>query len=75
MHQRNADIPDMLTTVPPVWILDILERQGITVSKADRENNELQMYGLPWFYISSLLRQGARSLRSLPADGGVRGLA
>lgn len=76
MHQRKADIPDILdilTTVPHAWILDTLERRSIAVSRADRENNELQMYGLNWFYISFLLRQGARSLRSLLADGGVLG--
>jgi hypothetical protein len=42
----------------------------MAVSRADRENNELQMYGLTWIYISFLPRQGARSLRSLSADGG-----
>jgi hypothetical protein len=36
----------MLTTVPHAWILDIVERRVIAVSRADRENNELQMYGL-----------------------------
>jgi hypothetical protein len=70
VHRRKADIPDILTTVPHAWILDSVERKVIAVSRADRENNELQMYGLTWFYISFLLRQGARSLRSLPADGG-----
>jgi len=74
VHRRKkADIPDKLTTVPHAWILDTVERGVIAVSRADRENNELQMYGLTWFYISFLPRQGARSLRSLPDDGGVRG--
>src|SRR5215218_8123466 len=38
--RREADIPDMLTTVPHAWILDTVERRVITVSRADRENNE-----------------------------------
>ena len=70
MHRRKADIPDILTTVPHAWIVDTVEQRIIAVSRADRENNELHMYGLTWFYISFLLRQGARSLRSLPDDGG-----
>jgi hypothetical protein len=65
----------MLTIVPHAWILDTVWRRVIAVSRADTENNELHMYRLTWFYISFLLRQGARSLRSLPDDGGVRGLA
>jgi hypothetical protein len=44
VHQRNADIPDMLTTVPHAWILDSVERQVMAVSRADTENNEPQMY-------------------------------
>ena len=70
MHRRKADIPDILTTAPPTWILDTVEQWIIAVSRADRENDELQMYTVTWFYISFLLRQGARSLRSLPDDGG-----
>jgi hypothetical protein len=70
VHRRKADIPDILTTVPHAWILDTVERRVIAVLRADRENNDLQIYGLPWFYISFLLWQGARSLRSLPDDGG-----
>jgi hypothetical protein len=70
VHRQRADIPDMLTTVPHAWILDTVERWIIAISRADRENNELQVYELTWFYISFLPRQGARSLRSLPADGG-----
>jgi hypothetical protein len=39
VHQRNADIPDKLTTLPHAWILDSVERRVIAVSKADRESN------------------------------------
>jgi hypothetical protein len=60
----------MLTTVPHAWILDTVERRVIAVPRADRENNELQMYRFTWFYISFLPRQGERSVRSLPDDGG-----
>jgi hypothetical protein len=52
VHQWEADIPDKLTTVPHAWILDTVEQRVIGVSRADRENNELQMYGLTWYYIS-----------------------
>jgi hypothetical protein len=68
--QWKADIPDMLTTVPHVWILDVMERRVMVVSRADKENNELQMYGLTWFSISLLLRQGGSASYGLPADGG-----
>jgi hypothetical protein len=70
VRQQKADIPDKLTTAPHAWILDTVERRVIAASRADRENNELQIYTVTWFYISFLLRQGARSLRSLPDDGG-----
>jgi hypothetical protein len=70
VHRRKADIPDILTTAPHAWIVDTVERRIIAVSRADREDNEPQMYTVTWIYISFLLRQGARSLRSLPADGG-----
>jgi len=70
VHRRKADIPDILTTVPHAWIVDTVERRVIAVSRADREDNELQVYELTWIYISFLLRRGAQSLRSLPADGG-----
>jgi hypothetical protein len=49
VRQQKADIPDMLTTVPHAWILDTVKRRVIAVPRADRENNELQMYGLTWF--------------------------
>jgi hypothetical protein len=39
-------MPDMLTTVQRSWILDTVERRAIAVSRADRENNEPQMYEL-----------------------------
>jgi hypothetical protein len=70
VRQQKADIPYILTTIPHARIVDTVERRVIAVSRADRENNELQMYGLTWIYISFLLRRGAQSLRSLPADGG-----
>jgi hypothetical protein len=64
VHRRGADIPDKLTTVPHHWILRTVERRVITVSRADRENNWLQMYGLTWFYISSALAGRLRKLRA-----------
>jgi hypothetical protein len=71
--RREADIPDMLTTVPHAWILDTVERRVITVSRADRENNEPQIYGLTWFYFSSLpLRERVACGASL-TTGDVRG--
>jgi hypothetical protein len=45
----------------------------MVVSRADRKNNELQVYGLTRFSISLLLCQGARNLRNLPDDEGVLG--
>ena len=72
-HRRKADIPDMLTTVPHTWILDTVEPRVTSASRADREDNEFHIYEPTWFYISFLLPQGERSLRSLPDDGGVRG--
>ena len=63
----------MLTTAPHAWILDTVERWVIAVPRADRENNELQMYGLTRFYISFLPRQGGSASYALPDDGGVRG--
>jgi hypothetical protein len=69
VRRWKTDIPDMLTTVPHAWILDIVERRVIAVSRADRESHELQMYGLTGS-IPLLLCQGAQSLRSLPDDGG-----
>jgi hypothetical protein len=75
VHRRKADIPDILTTAPHAWILNTVDRRIIAISRADRENNELQVYELTWFYISFLLWQGARSLRSSLTTGGVRGLA
>jgi hypothetical protein len=59
VHLRKADIPDILTTIPHAWILDSVEWRIIATSRADRENNELQMYGLTWFYISSALAGSA----------------
>jgi len=56
----------MLTTVSHAWILDAVERRIITVSKADRENNEPQMYPVTWFYISFLpLKEAPQATRSL----------
>jgi hypothetical protein len=73
VHRWEADIPDILTTVPPTWILDTVERRVIAVSRADSENNELQTYELIWFYISFCsVRERVACGASLTA-GGVRG--
>ena len=69
-RRKKADIPDMLTIVTHGWVVDTVERQDIAVSTAGRGNNELQMYGLTWFYISFLPRQGGSASYALPADGG-----
>jgi len=60
----------MLTTVPHTWSLDTVEPRVTAASSADREDNEFHIYEPTWFYISFLPRQKARSLRSLPDDGG-----
>src|ERR687889_498954 len=62
----------MLTIVTHAWILDTVERRIITVSRADRENNELQIYGLTWFYISSP-PAGSAELAEPPCRRGVLG--
>jgi hypothetical protein len=54
----------MLTTVPHTWILDTVERRVIAVSRANRENNELQKYELTWFYISFAPSGRLRKLRA-----------
>jgi hypothetical protein len=72
VHRWDADITDRLTTVSHAWILDSVERRVNAVSRADREDNELQMYRLTWFYISfPPVRERGASLTT----GGVRGLA
>ena len=65
----------MLTTVPHG--LDSRYRGAAEPRcvKSEHKNNELQIYGLTWFYITSLLRQGGSASYALPDDGGVRGLA
>jgi hypothetical protein len=70
VRRRKADIPDILTTAPHAWIVDTVEQRIIAASRADRENTEPQMYGLTWFYISFLPRQGGSASYALPDDGG-----